>query len=116
MDQEARKADSRVDRSERTPEQIQAEIEATREQLGDTVAAVAEKADVKNQARQRVDEAKQTMQAKREQLIGKAKQNTPDSAGVGIEQVRSKAQENPLPLVIGGALVVGFLLGRRAAR
>lgn len=117
MDQEPRQADSGVDQGERTPEQIQAEIDATRQELGDTVAAVAEKADVKSQVRQRVDAAKHAAQAKREELVGKAQAGTPDSAGAGMQQVTSKARENPLALAVGGGLVVGFFLGRcRAGR
>jgi Protein of unknown function (DUF3618) len=42
----------------RDPEQIERDIARTREELAATVAAVAEKADVKAQARHRVDEAK----------------------------------------------------------
>jgi hypothetical protein len=42
----------------RTPAEIQADIEATREELGDTVEALTEKADVKKQAKRKVDEAK----------------------------------------------------------
>jgi hypothetical protein len=116
MDQEPSQAGPGLDDGERSPEQIQAEIDQTRRDLGETVAAVAEKADVKSQARQRVDEAKQAVQAKRAELMGKARENTPDSAGAGIEQVTFTAQQNPLPLAIGGALVIGFLFGRRARR
>jgi hypothetical protein len=43
---------------ERTPDQIKADIEATRAELGDTVAAVAEKADVKAHAEAKVAEGK----------------------------------------------------------
>jgi uncharacterized protein DUF3618 len=116
MDQAPRKADPVVGDGERTPEQIQAEIDVTRQELGDTVAAVAEKADVKSQARRRMDEAKQAAQGKREELLSKAKAGTPDSAGAGMQQVTTKARENPLPLAVGGALIVGFLFGRRAGR
>jgi hypothetical protein len=42
----------------RSPGEIQADIEATREELGDTVEALTEKADVKKQAKRKVDEAK----------------------------------------------------------
>lgn len=115
MDQEPREADASVDRGERTPEEIQAEIEATRHELGDTVAAVAEKADIKRQARQQMDEAKQAIHAKREQLVGRARANSPDSAGAGMQQVTATARENPLPLAVGGALMLGFLIGRRRA-
>ena len=44
--------------AERTPEEIKADIEETREDLADTVASLAEKADVKAQAKKKVDEAK----------------------------------------------------------
>ena len=36
---------------QRTPEEIRADIEATSEELGDTAAALADKADVKGQAK-----------------------------------------------------------------
>jgi F0F1-type ATP synthase assembly protein I len=77
------------------------------------VEALAEKADVKAQARQRADELKQTALQKKDALIGKAKQASPESASAGAQQVKAKAQENPLPLAVAGALLVGFLLGRR---
>ena len=44
---------------ERTPEQVQAEIERTRAELGDTVEALVAKTDVKGQAKQAVTEARQ---------------------------------------------------------
>jgi CHASE3 domain sensor protein len=115
MDQAPREADPVVG-GERTPEQIQAEIDVTRHELGETVAAVAEKADVKSQARRRMDEARQAAQATREELLSKVKASTPESAGAGMQQVSAKARQNPLALAVGGALVVGFLFGRGAGR
>ena len=116
MDQDARQAGSEVAQGERSPEQIQAEIDATREQLGETVAAVAEKADVKGQAQQKVAALKQTVQAKREELLTRAKSSSPESATTGAQQLKAKAQENPLPFAIAAALLVGFVFGRRAGR
>ena len=116
MDQESRQAGSEVAQGERSPEQIQAEIDATREQLGETVAAVAEKADVKGQARDKVAAVKQTVQAKKEELLTRAKSSSPDSAATGAQQLTTKARENPLPFAIGAALLVGFVFGRRAGR
>jgi hypothetical protein len=43
------------------PEQIRAEIEATREELGDTVEALAAKADVKKHARERIERTRASM-------------------------------------------------------
>jgi ElaB/YqjD/DUF883 family membrane-anchored ribosome-binding protein len=75
----------------RSPEEIRAEIERTREELGDTAAAVAQKADVKAQAKARVDDTKAS------QVVG---------------QAATTARENPLPVAAGAAFVAGFLLGR----
>ena len=47
----------------RWPEEIQAEIEATRAELGETVEALAGKADVKGQAQRKVEETKRQAQA-----------------------------------------------------
>jgi len=43
------------------PAQIQEEIEATRRELGDTVEALAAKADVKKHARERIERTKASM-------------------------------------------------------
>ncbi len=97
----------------RGPEEIREDIEATRGEMGETVEALAEKADVKAQAQQRIEGLKQTALAKKQELVGKAKQASPESASGGAHTVTTKAKENPLPLAVGGALFVGFLLGRR---
>ena len=47
------------------PEEIRREIEATREELGDTVAALAAKADVKSQARQKIQDTNATVTGKK---------------------------------------------------
>jgi Protein of unknown function (DUF3618) len=83
---------------QRSPEEIRRDIEETRDDLGDTVEALAAKADVKGQAKDKADELKQ-----------KAADVTP----AGVQQA---AQQRPLPFAIGGALLVGFLLGRVSAR
>jgi uncharacterized protein (TIGR03382 family) len=70
----------------RSPEEIRAEIEATREELGDTVAAVAEKTDVKKQAKARVEDAK------------------------------AQAAANPAPLAIAAAVIGLLLLWRLRRR
>jgi hypothetical protein len=66
----------------RSPEEIRADIERTRRELGDTVEAVVEKADLKAQAKARA------------------------------EEVKDRAKRNPLPLAAGIAVVTGFVLWR----
>src|SRR4051812_14030356 len=108
------------DEQARTPEQLRAEIEGTREDLGDTVEALAAKTDVKTRAREKADELKRTATTKKDDLIAKAKRAKPggdgaadtpttasgvghaDSSGSGaggaavVEQVRATAQRNPV--------------------
>jgi ElaB/YqjD/DUF883 family membrane-anchored ribosome-binding protein len=84
----------------RSPEEIKRDIEQTRDELGDTVEALAEKADVKAQAKQRVDELK-----------AKAKAAAP----ANTQQATEAAKRNPVPVVAVGALVAGFVLGRLTA-
>lgn len=116
-------ANSKGTKQERSPEEIREDIGQTREELGDTAAALAAKADVKGQARAKVDELKQTAQQRKEELTdkardagSKAKEATPESIGAGASSVVSSAQENPVPLAVVaafvGGLAIGWILGR----
>jgi ElaB/YqjD/DUF883 family membrane-anchored ribosome-binding protein len=100
-----------------SPEEIRAEIERTREQLGDTVEALAEKTDVKAQVAKRIDAAKDRVQDAKDDVVAKAKHVTPDSAGAGAHQVADTVQGKPIPFAAAGAFAagvgVGWLLGRR---
>jgi hypothetical protein len=111
----------------KSPEEIQAEIDATREELGDTVAAVAEKTDVKKQAKAKVSGVKESAAAKagaakekvaekREQLGTKAGEATPESASAGMQQAQQLARENPVPLAIAGAFIAGFAVAKLRSR
>jgi 5-enolpyruvylshikimate-3-phosphate synthase len=72
---------------ERSPAQIQAEIDTTRHEMGDTVAAIADKADVKKHAKRKAAE------------------------------VRQKASDNAAPIAAvaaaAGLVVIGWLVLRR---
>jgi len=100
----------------RTPEEIRADIEQTREEVGDTVEALAAKTDVKAQARQRVDEVKANLHAKTDQVKAKVTDATPASAQQGGQTVVEKVKANPTPFVLGGAMLLAFVIGRRTAR
>jgi uncharacterized protein YdbL (DUF1318 family) len=100
----------------RSPEEIRADIAETREEVGDTVEALAAKSDVKAQAQARMDEIKGNVRAKADQVRAKAQSSTPESAQQGGQQVVSTVRENPAPFVLGGAVVLAFLIGRRTAR
>jgi hypothetical protein len=93
------------------PEEIRRDIEATREEMGDTVAAMAAKADVKAQAKQRVEATKAAVSNKTGALMGKAKAASPDTVSNGTASVAAQARQNPIPTAAAGAFAFGFLAG-----
>jgi hypothetical protein len=92
------------------------EIERTRRDLGDTVAALADKTDVKARAKERVAEVRQNVTHRRDEVVGRARESTPDGAGAAAGQVTAKAKENPLPLAAIAAFAGGFIAGRISSR
>jgi hypothetical protein len=68
--------------AQQNPEELRREIERTRRELGDTVDALSQKADVKQQARQKKDEV----------------------------QERVKSNPTPLAAAIGGGIALLILL------
>jgi hypothetical protein len=100
----------------RTSDEIRSDIDETREDVGDTVEALAAKTDVKAQARDRIDEIKGNVRAKADQAKAKAQSTTPESARQGGEQLVAKVRENPGPVAFGAAVLVAFLIGRRTGR
>jgi hypothetical protein len=74
------------DDSNKSPEQLRAEIEDARVGLGEAVEALAAKTDVKSRARDKADEVRRNAAAKKDELVAKAKAASPvggsaDSAG-----------------------------------
>ncbi len=96
---------------ERTDE-IREEIEGTRGEMGDTVDALAYKADVKTRARDAISERK-------DRLVSRVSGATPDREQVKgqtqrvkgqTQRVKEMGEQNPLGLGVAGA-AVGFLAG-----
>jgi len=112
MGQDPSQVGAPVSADERTPEQIEADIERTRRELGDTVAAVAAKADVKAQAKAKVQETRERVLHKKDTLAAK----TPDSASNATQRLSTVVSSNRRPLIIVGAALAAFVLGRRSAR
>jgi hypothetical protein len=71
------------------PEQLREEIQEDREQLGETVEALAQKADVKGQVQEKVEERKEQ-----------------------VRDVQEQVKQRPVPVaaVVGGALAALVLL------
>ena len=108
---------------ERTPEQVRDEIERTRAELGDTVAELAAKTDVKARAHRAADnarttvaskaaEVKSTAGTKKDVLAASAREAMPPSADAARRQAVRVAQDNRLALVGLAAFSVGVLIGK----
>jgi Protein of unknown function (DUF3618) len=95
----------------KTPKEIEAEIEQTRVQLGDAVEALAGKADVKAQAKDKIAQVKDSIHHKQDELASKANAATPDSAHAGAQQLASTVQRKPVPFAAAGAFAGGVLVG-----
>jgi ElaB/YqjD/DUF883 family membrane-anchored ribosome-binding protein len=95
------------------PISIRQEIEATREELGETVEALAAKTDVTGQARRKLDETRAAVSDKADDVFGKAREATPDTAAGLLNQLVNLVRRHPVP-VIASALVVGYLVGHRS--
>jgi ElaB/YqjD/DUF883 family membrane-anchored ribosome-binding protein len=110
----------------RTPEQIRADIEHTRGELADTAAALAEKADVKARAHEKVEETKARITHKvdeaKEKVTGtasaakeKASDATPESVASTAQQAAgtatTKAKQNPIPTSLIAGFAAGIVVG-----
>ena len=107
---------------ENEQERLTEEIEETRAELGDTVDALAQKADVKARMSEMLEQRKAAWRARQEDA--KAKVNgtrervssaTPDEAKRAASQVARTAEQRPW-LAIAVALGLGLLIGRTLGR
>jgi ElaB/YqjD/DUF883 family membrane-anchored ribosome-binding protein len=108
---------------ENEQEQLIGEIEETRAELGETVDALAQKADVKARVSEKVEQRKAALRARRRDVQAKVNgarervsDATPDEAKRAGSQVVRTAEERPLPaiaLAIGLGVLIGRTLGRR---
>jgi phage tail protein X len=94
------------------PRAIRTEIEETRERMGDTVDALAYKADVKTRAKESVSDKVDSIKSKVTGAKDSVSDATPSGGDVkaGAKRTVGIAQENPLGLAIG-ATAVGFIAG-----
>lgn len=94
------------------PSQIRQEIEETRAEMGDTVDALAYKADVKTRMKESISDKRDRLVEQIRGTKGKVGEATPDAEPVkeGAREVVGVAQENPIGLALGG-LAAGFLVG-----
>jgi hypothetical protein len=122
MGQDPGQGQSQLTDDQKSAQELRAEIEDVREDLGDTAAALAAKTDVKARAREKAQQLKQSATGKKDDLLAKAGRPTStsgpsESTGPGaLTQARTKARQNPVLVAAAGALIGGFALGRLTRR
>ena len=128
--------------ADRSPDEIRNDIEHTREDLGDTVEALAAKTDVKAQAHAKIENVKQQAKSKLDEAkqrveaavghgsdatdpavtngapaAGKPTANDiAEKARAGAQRAQQTAAENPVPAAALGGFVGGLIVGRLMCR
>jgi len=94
------------------PDRIRREIEATRDEMGETVDALTYKADVKSRAKESLMGTKDSIKSKVVGVGDRVSDATPDGEQVkeNARRATGMAQENPLGLAIG-SIAAGFIVG-----
>jgi len=94
------------------PGQIRQDIEDKRERMGETVSALAYKADVPTRMKDSITDKRDRLMSQMSSAGSAISDATPDGSDVrdSAKQAVGVAQENPLGLAIGG-LAIGFLVG-----
>jgi uncharacterized protein YeaO (DUF488 family) len=121
MGEEPSTSGSAVSVEARDPDKIRREMEATRQELGDTIQALAEKTDVRAQAKHKLEESnayvskkKDDLLGKKDDLLAKARETSPESLVSAVHHAAHKARQNPIELAAVSAFALGFVVGRRA--
>jgi ElaB/YqjD/DUF883 family membrane-anchored ribosome-binding protein len=101
----------------KSPDELRGEIEETREELGDTVDALAQKADVKAQVRRVADEQKAKARATQQRVRDRVSSvgggrggDAGEQAKTALANLSERASTQPLPY-LGGAAAAGLVLG-----
>jgi len=106
--------------------ELRHDITRTREELGETIEALAAKADVKARAQEAVAEAKQRAltkvqdgRAKVLDVIAAVRADPVGQAKLGFDRVRRSVEERPAPWIVSAAfvaLVALVSIGKRVRR
>jgi hypothetical protein len=100
------------------PDEIRQQIDQTRAELGETVEALAAKADVKAQVKEKVATAKEQAQEKAAAAKTRISEVDRDEARQALASVPERVKSRPLPAVLaaGGLFLTWMIRRRRRAR
>ena len=97
-------------------DEVRAAIAEDREQLAETVQALAQKADVKARVKEKTSENAEQLKQKASEVVDKVRHITPDQAQAAMSSAADHVQERPFPYAVATAFVVGLLIGRLTGR
>ncbi|HWS35051.1 MAG TPA: DUF3618 domain-containing protein [Actinoplanes sp.] len=99
---------------------LRQEIRQTRSELGETVQALAGRADVKARAREQVEETKQRVLLRAAEMTGRVRETVRETPPRELAvQAGERVRANPFPVVLavaGIAAVAGLILILRGRR
>lgn len=105
------------------PDQIRAEIEETRAELGETVEALAAKVDVKAQLEEKKEQFKGRLQEKQDEARATAAEVkeklfhvTAHDVKNAVRQVPARVQQRRKPVLISLGVLAAWMLRRRRKR
>jgi sugar-specific transcriptional regulator TrmB len=101
--------------------EIREQIAQERAELGETVKAIAQKADVKDRIQKKASESAEQVQQKAGEVIqdvdDRIRNATPDPVLAGVQTASAKVREQPVPVLAAVVLlVVGAFVGWRLRR
>ena len=96
--------------------EVRAAIAQDRQDLADTVQALAQKADVKARVHDAVARTSDELQHKAGELGDRLRASTPDDAQQAVGAVTQQLRERRALVVIVGVFFLGVMVGRRRAR
>jgi phage I-like protein len=101
--------------------EIREQIAQERAELGETVKALAQKADVKGRVQKKASESVEQVQQKAGEVLGdvdeRIRSATPDPVLAGVQTASTKVREQPVPVLAAVFLLaLGAFLGWRLRR
>jgi uncharacterized protein involved in exopolysaccharide biosynthesis len=94
------------------PSEVRQAIEQDRDELAETVQALARKADVKGRIRETLSRSSNQLQHTATDLASKVREVSPDQVPSGLGSAAKSVRQRPIPLGVALGFCFGLLLGR----
>ena len=95
------------------PGHVSEAIAEQREELGETVEALAERADVKARVQHKATDAAEKVRHRGEAVAHRVREATPDPVASTVEAAATSVRRRSWPYAVAAAAVLGLLVARR---